>query len=655
MSELVAGSEAGVGGSPRRLQILGILFVSIVAVATPVLFSSMLYTDGMSRNGLITHVLVPLADVLTMLLIVLVVKRIGAVGNLDLVWFRRRPSEIAAILFLPAATLVLMLLAAVSTDKLGVKLPGNRLFLAEDRDLAFFVALTVRIAVIAPVLEELFWRGFVQRALERVAGGLPAVLGQAVLFAAVHLAPFGRLGPALALGLVAGVWRWRRRTLGPIVLAHVALNGLYCAGQWPHWLDYSRVKVTVDYVAKMAAAARPPDDDPNADARDCYERGFQTVVKMPDMLGAFRRGFPVDWPEEAFAQLRQWVAANEEALAYMAEGARRPHYWPLYMGGSAMLAGMPQAAGARDLAFVLDTRIKLRAFDGEDELLSSDVATLYRFACHFGGRKVLSHQLLGVSIRTLLIGTLRGVLAYESFPPQTLAALQQQLEQYADVDRNVLDFALERLVWLDGIQRMFTDEGNGQGRIPRVAITQWNGLPEPLRLLIDPMTSGQNPDLFALDRRRTTDCAEAFFRHIQIAAAKTPWEFRNEPNGVRDVLDGLIRQNAFVGLLGTVCRGIMDLPWHARTDLDALVTTIAVIRYEIEQDEYPDSLTQLVEARFLRRVPQDPYSTGPLIYRRMEGGFRLYSCGLDFDDDGGTPSQWGQGEQGGDQVFWPVR
>jgi len=620
------------------------------------LFSATLYTaDGMSRNGLITHVLIPAADVLTMLLIVLVARRTGAVGDLDLVWFRRGRFDAAAILLLPIAAPLLMLAAAVSMDKLGLRLTPNRMFVPEGRDLAFFTALTIRIVLVAPVLEELFWRGFVQRALERVAGPLPALLGQAALFAAVHLPPFGRFGPALALGLVAGTWRWRRRTLVPIMLAHAILNGLYCAGQWPHWLDYSRVKVATDYVARMSEVSCPPDYDPNADARDCYERAFRTAVEMPDTLVAFRRGLPTEWSEEAFEQFRTWVAANREALEHMAQGAQKPCYRPVYVGDSAMFAGMPEGAGLRHLAFVLDTRIKLMAFDGEDEQLLRDVETLHRFARHFAGRKVLSHQLFGVSVRTMLTGTLRGILARESIPPQTLASLQQQLERFGDEEGDTLDFALERLVWLDGIQRMFTDEGNGQGRIPRPVITQRDGAFKAWKLLIDPMTPGQNTSLLSLDRRQTTDCTEEFFRLVQVAAAQTPWEFRHEPNGVKDILDDLIRQNAYVGLLGTVCRGVIDLPWHARTDLAALVATIAAIRYEMERDECPDSLAQLVDAGLLRHVPQDPYSTGPLTYKRTDGGFLLYSYGSDFDDDGGTPSQWGQGEQGGDQVFWPAR
>ncbi|MEN6336044.1 MAG: CPBP family intramembrane glutamic endopeptidase, partial [Phycisphaerales bacterium] len=550
----------------------------------------------------------------------------------------------------PTAWLSTLLMA-----RLNLEQPLNTMFTPEGRSLTFFLALAARVAILTPIMEEVFWRGFVQRALERVAGPVPALVGQAVLFASAHLPPFGRFGPALALGLVAGTWRWRRKTLVPIILSSVILNGLYCIGNGPHWLDCSRVKITADCVARMTEAARPSDYDPNADANDCYERAFRSVVKMPEWLGAYRRGFTVDWPEDAFAGFRKWVGDNESALESMAQGTQKRYYWSRYAGASAMFAGMPQSAGARDLAFVLDTRIKLRAFDGESDLLVSDIATLYRFAGHFGGTKVLSHQLLGIAIRTLMIGTVRGVLAFESPEPETLAAMQHQLEQLGDADPNSLDFAIERLVWQDGIQRAFTDEGDGRGRVPHVAMAQWEGLPSPLRTLFDPMTPDQSPDFFGLDRQQTARGAKEFLDNIGIAAARTPWEFRNEPNGVSRVLDDALAVNTYVRLWGNACLGVVQRPWQEKADLDALVATIAAIRYEKVRGEYPESLAQLVEAGLLRRAPRDPYSDGPLIYKRGEGVFQLYSRGVDFDDDGGVPSHWGDGPDGGDQVFWPIR
>jgi len=633
---------------------------AIVAVEVPVLFSLALYTpDGVSKNGLITHLLLPTADSLIMLLIVLVARRTQAAGEVELPWLGRGRGEAVAAFLLPAATLLVMLptawLAAWLMAKLKLEQPLNTMFTPEGRNPIFFAVLAARVAILTPIMEEVFWRGFVQRALERVAGPLPALVGQAVLFASAHLPPFGRFGPALALGLVAGTWRWRRRTLVPIILSSMILNGLYCIGNGPHWLDCSRVKVTTDCVARMTEAARPSDYDPNADANDCYDRAFQSVVKMPELLGAYRRGFPVDWPEDAFDGFRKWVADNETALEYMAQGTQKRYYWPRYQGPSAMLAGVRQAAGARELVFVLDTRIKLRAFDGESDSLVSDITTLYRFAGHFAGTKILSHQNLGIAIRTLLIGTVRGVLAFESLEPETLAAIQRQLEQLGDADPNSLDFTIERLVWEDGIQRGFTDEGDGRGRIPHVAMAQWEGLPSPLRMLFDPMTPDQSPDFFGLDRQQTTRCAQTFLDHIGIAAARTPWEFRNEPNGVKRILDDVLQENVYVRLWGNACLGVAQRPWQEKADLEALVATIAAIRYEKDRGEYPESLAQLVEAGLLRRVPRDPYSDGPLIYKRGEGVFQLYSRGVDFDDDGGVPSHWGDGPDGGDQVFWPIR
>jgi len=58
-------------------------------------------------------------------------------------------------------------------------------------------------------------------------------------------------------------------------------------------------------------------------------------------------------------------------------------------------------------------------------------------------------------------------------------------------------------------------------------------------------------------------------------------------------------------------------------------------------------------------LPMDPYSDGPLIYQKTEGGFLLYSFGSNLKDDvgklglgsQGTPKMWADN---GDWVFWPV-
>lgn len=86
---------------------------------------------------------------------------------------------------------------------------------------------------------------------------------------------------------------------------------------------------------------------------------------------------------------------------------------------------------------------------------------------------------------------------------------------------------------------------------------------------------------------------------------------------------------------------------------DALVTTIALLRYRQDKGRWSESLVELANDGYLRRIPIDPFSGEALVYKPTSETFSLYSFGTDFDDDGGAPSKWGQGADGGDQVFWP--
>jgi hypothetical protein len=270
--------------------------------------------------------------------------------------------------------------------------------------------------------------------------------------------------------------------------------------------------------------------------------------------------------------------------------------------------------------------------------------TLFRFAAHFGARKPLLDQLVGAAIRGMALGTTRKVLAHHSFSVHTLETLHAKFQAFADANDYGMDFDPERLYCLNEIQRMFTDDRHGGGHVPKSVVDLSPGV-----------TQEQRSAFLKLERRETTQRTEAFFEHLRIAAGKCPWELQHEPNGVMQVLHDHVRQNAFLDAIGPVYFRAMEIAWRARTELDAVVTLLAALRYEADRGEFAESLEELVAAGYLERIPRDNYSSGPLIYRRTQDGFLLYSCGLDFDDDGGTPSKWGRGEQGGDQVFWPVR
>jgi CAAX prenyl protease-like protein len=111
-----------------------------------------------------------------------------------------------------------------------------------------FLLFRILISVVAvPILEELFWRGWLMRWLidstdfRRVALGTFAPLAfwaTAALFASEH-GSFWDVG--FLTGIIYNWWIIRRRNLWDCILAHAVTNGVLAAyvvlaGQWQYWL-----------------------------------------------------------------------------------------------------------------------------------------------------------------------------------------------------------------------------------------------------------------------------------------------------------------------------------------------------------------------------------------------------------------------------------
>lgn len=123
-------------------------------------------------------------------------------------------------------------LTQVLAKALGIPAEHHPLIMAlqQDPSLAIWIALSA--AVLAPLTEELLFRGLVLSGMREVFGGRfgPALVAQAFVFAAVHPS-FSHLLPMVALGLLFGYLRATSPTdslLGSLT-AHALHNGLTIA------------------------------------------------------------------------------------------------------------------------------------------------------------------------------------------------------------------------------------------------------------------------------------------------------------------------------------------------------------------------------------------------------------------------------------------
>jgi hypothetical protein len=106
----------------------------------------------------------------------------------------------------------------------------------------YVIALLVVGVVVAPVVEEMVFRGYVLRGFLSRMGPVAAVALQAVLFGMAHFDPVrgtGNIGLIMVLsgvGAVLGGAEYLFRRIGPTMLAHAIINGLALTLALTGWL-----------------------------------------------------------------------------------------------------------------------------------------------------------------------------------------------------------------------------------------------------------------------------------------------------------------------------------------------------------------------------------------------------------------------------------
>jgi uncharacterized protein len=124
--------------------------------------------------------------------------------------------------------------------------PSSSLPPQAQRNSWFLAIRVVSSVALVPVLEELFWRGWLMRWLIN-PDFLKVPLGTyqtvafwltAILFASEH-GPYWEVG--LITGVIYNLWIVRTRNLADCILAHAVTNGalafyVLAAGQWQYWL-----------------------------------------------------------------------------------------------------------------------------------------------------------------------------------------------------------------------------------------------------------------------------------------------------------------------------------------------------------------------------------------------------------------------------------
>jgi len=412
----------------------------------------------------------------------------------------------------------------------------------------------------------------------------------------------------------------------------------------------------VDYVAKINELAKAGRDE-SLNAAPFYQKAIELYVKASEeQTNLARKSWPTDFSTKQQSLLKEWVQSNSEALSQLEMGTRKPHYWLLRSSkdGTVMAIQTPEFAELRDLCSAIVSRAKLAAAEGDIDKAVADIVTCYRLGLHVSDESLLIDQLVGTAIRAIAVDTAFEVLDRTKMGQASMKFLQSQIEQLSTDESYIPDMTAEKFCMLDVIQRIFTDDGKGGGQISQESVKTFSELTSISQEIWGDYTPAER-----LERNQTTETVVKLYGYFDFVARKTPWQWKNEEINPKEEITKIMNKNLVVQIFCPSFDRLAKIFPRCRSHTNALITTLALLRYKVDKGRLPEKLNELVSASYLKTLANDPFSGRPLVYNQLGQDFNLYSFGEDCDDDGGEVVRDSKGKvkkwaDAGDCVFWPV-
>ena len=416
-----------------------------------------------------------------------------------------------------------------------------------------------------------------------------------------------------------------------------------------------RPKISVNYVDWLNDKAKAGREELE-NAYPYYKKAVEAYVEMPDGFYWNRLKWPDDLNDVDIRIFLKGINDNKKALDFLIEGNKRPHYWPVYSATEDELSrGIIDAvlikhfSEYRSLVFALGWRSLYKAYKGDIDSAFDDCVSFVRFGSRQQGKGLFYEQTAGVAFGAYAHNVIWTIIEKVDVPADTLKNLQEQLQAEYARYHSLINLEMEKVFSYDYIQRSFTDDGKGGGRMlargAHLAVGDWKtGLWRFVSLSYP-------------DRREMTAKVDQYFELFAGLLDVTPWQLHQK--GGPGEWDEIARNSLWLKVTASAYGRAGEISWRMKTDRTALLTVLALQRYEKDNGEYPENLHALVESGYLEKLPMDPYSDGPLVYKKTDKSFILYSYGENLSDDGGKlglgrddkPRMW---EDDGDWVFWPI-
>jgi hypothetical protein len=386
-----------------------------------------------------------------------------------------------------------------------------------------------------------------------------------------------------------------------------------------------------------------------------------------------------DLPKSAYAAitdteyeyLGHWIKSNEAAWQEFVNGSLKSYCYKEYSYKpdkeikSLFAIVSPPLITVKGLARfgILHCQVNLREGKTHDAL--EDCLAVARSGSHWQGRGTIIEQLVGIAISALAYHEIINIAGRYNISANELNHVQQQLSEIYAEGYPLVNLEGERLAFLDIVQNVFTNGGPGGGHLIPQKWSRWMDNENDFEMwkdigLFTPLSTAVS--IIHARRDETVSKANEFYNRCAENAKITPHEKHiRKLDGSEKILISLPEYRYFVlHYFMPALDRVSEITYRCKTTHEATVTILALKRWKLENNEYPENLDKLIAASYLKELPMDPFSDKPLVYKRTDNDFILYSFSYNFTDDDGEPGKDAYGQvkpwrDNGDMIFWPVQ
>jgi hypothetical protein len=452
------------------------------------------------------------------------------------------------------------------------------------------------------------------------------------------------------------LWVQALARIGQAAILLVVLFSLYTV-----WFLSGKPNPRIDYLAVINQKQRDikanmPDEN-NAllnykRAEELFIKPSETIVELIEKHRRFPSEEHVYLTAGQKGLVRGWLKQNEPAWQGLIAGSKKPYYYS-------------ESEFWRHLRSLGFWRMRMEVEQGQVGQALEDCILKLKVIRHLSENSywLVDHMMAALSTRET-VNALLYIVKTNKLSAGDLKAFQEQLAGIFTEGYPNLTLCVEemRALALDNMQRIFTEGGPGGGHL----------VPRSLENYFDDFLEDDFPAfkkakrispyvlcMLHAGRDKAIAKTNKIFDCVGKEVQMSPYE-RHVGNSITgDFAWGLSKYRYFLVRMQPTMRGRVDAVFRAKAHYEAAITILALERWNLDKNEYPESLNELIDGGYLTNLPMDPYNDKPLVYKRTDVGFILYSVGYNFVDDGGAGSNmkywiWGDEDSQCDAVFWPV-